>query len=81
MVGMNTETVKNPLTKAQLRKVKDAKTAADARADKLSEEIDRLEMELNNLRNLWLAAREVNCNAVNMMNGVLGFDERLLVVK
>lgn len=81
MVGMNMETVKNPLTKAQLRKVKAAEAAAAARADKVSEKIDRLERELDNLRNLWLAAREVNCNAVNMLNGLLGFDERLLVVK
>lgn len=81
MVSMNEETVKNPLTKSQMRKVKDAKTAADARADELCEEIDRLEMEIDNLRKLWLSAREVYCNAVNMQNGVLGFDERLLVVK
>lgn len=69
------------LTKAQREKVENAKLVASTRMDELDEEINRIALELEHLNKMYAAAHNVCCRAVNMLNGVLKFDDNLLEIK
>ena len=69
------------LTPKQRKKVDAAYIAAKARQDEMWEQIDRLEAELSNMKDICARARLVECYAVNMMNGVEPFDEENLELK
>lgn len=69
------------LTPKQRKKVDAVYIEAKARQDEMWEQIDRLEAELSNVKCIYERARFVECNAVNMMNGVEPFDEKNLELK